>query len=110
LVADRNVLPSNTAQYGVSGPTDVLNLHPALEGDEGPELEGVKGAFAWNFREMSRAIDVSVADFAAIGNRMTTQVAKIAGGKTAQQVEVDDDFALLNLGGVVRVSQANFLI
>jgi len=40
---------------------------------------------------------------------MAAQVAEIAGGEAAQQVEINDDFTLLNLGGFVRVSQANFL-
>jgi hypothetical protein len=69
----------------------VFDLGAALQGDESAQLQLADWTFGRNFGEMRRAEYHSGTHAASIGDRMSSEVAKILRSETAEQFEVDYD-------------------
>ena len=79
----------------------MFHFGATLERDEGAKLELADGTFGWDFGEMRRAKYLAGTDATPIGDGMSTEVAEVLRGETAEQLEVDHDPRLLSLFGDV---------
>src|SRR5579862_2880346 len=84
FVAHRNVFPPYAAARGWHRRTQVFNFGAALQSDKGAKLQLIDGTFGWNFGEMRRTKDLAGADAAGVGDRMSSEIAKILRCETAK--------------------------